>query len=128
MQFAEDFKIGYKDLAGRLFFPAMRWGESRLSPQALHASLQPFLFARAAINCAFKKSRYAAPRPDFLRVPDAARKERRQKTNEYLNRVLEFFPERLAEKKWTENCSIEGLEYWQSARAKSRPVVFAFGH
>jgi hypothetical protein len=128
MRFSENFKSGYKDLTGRLFFPVMRRGESQLSPDTFYSILKPFFFARAAINCAFRKDRYAAQRPDFLRVHDPARTARQQRMNDYLNHVLEFFPERMAGKKWTRSCTIEGFEHWQSARRDGRPIVLAFCH
>jgi hypothetical protein len=128
MQVTEDLKIGYKDRVGRFFFPVMRWAENRFSPDTFYSLLQPFFFARAVINCAFKKGRYGANRPDFLRVHEPARTARQQRMNEYMNHILEFFPERMAGKKWAGNCSLEGLEHWQSARQNGRPVVLAFCH
>src|SRR5215469_8199843 len=121
MQFSEDLKIGYKEVVCRLFFPVMRRGESQLSPQALYSFLKPFFFARAAVNCAFKKNKYITPRPEFLLVANAAQEERRQRMNDYLNHILEFFPERLTDKKWARNYSVEGLEHWRSARRDGRP-------
>ena len=128
MSFAEDFKSGYKDLTGRLFFTTLRRGERNLSREALYSALEPFFRARSALYCAFRKNRYATPRPNFLRVQEPARAERRQRTNDYMNHLLEFFQERLSDEKWTQNCRIEGLEYLQSARRDKRPVVLAFCH
>ena len=47
---------------------------------------------------------------------------------EYLNHVLEFLPERLAEPKWMNRCRIEGLDRVVQARQNGRPVVLAFSH
>jgi lauroyl/myristoyl acyltransferase len=126
--YSEKFKSGYKDLAGRWFFFMWRRVERRLSPRALYFILKPFFYVRAAINCALRKRRYATPRPDFLRVPLPYRAERRQRMNDYLNRVLEFFPDRLSEEKWSQNCRVEGLEYVQTALRNKRPMVLACCH
>ncbi len=42
--------------------------------------------------------------------------------------MLEFFPDRLAEEKWIQNCRVEGLEHLQSARRNKCPTVLAFSH
>jgi hypothetical protein len=128
MQFIENFKIGYKDLAGRWFFPVIRWGEGQLSPRAFYSILKPFFYLRAVFNCMFRKHGYATPRPDFLRVGQPARARRRQRMNDYMNRVLEFFPDRLSGEKWGRNCRVEGLEHLQSGLSNKHPTVMAFCH
>ncbi len=76
----------------------------------------------------FRKRGYATPRPDFLRVRTPARAERRQRMNDYLNHVLEFFPDRLPEEKWAQNCRVEGLERLQSAYRNKCPIILAGCH
>jgi lauroyl/myristoyl acyltransferase len=126
--YSEKIKSGYKDLAGRWLFFVWRRVERRLSPQVFYSILKPFSFARATMNCAFRKRRYATSRPDFLRVTDPARAERQQRMNDYLNDVLEFFPDQLGEEKWAQNCRVEGLERLQSAFRNKRPTVLACCH
>jgi lauroyl/myristoyl acyltransferase len=46
----------------------------------------------------------------------------------YLNEILEYLPERLAEPKWMNGCRITGLDRLQQARQNGRPVVLAFRH
>ena len=46
----------------------------------------------------------------------------------YLNQVLEYLPERLAEPKWIDRCQIEGLDSVLRAQRNGRPVVLAFSH
>ena len=128
MSYSETFKIGYKDLVGRWSFSTWRRAERRFSPPALYSILKPFFLVRATVNCAFRKQAYAEPRPDFLRVPEPAPAERQQRMNDYLNHILEFFPDRLSGKKWIQNCRVEGLEHLQSARRNQRPAVLAFSH
>jgi lauroyl/myristoyl acyltransferase len=125
---SETFKKAYKDLVGRWFFSTWRWAERRFSPQAFYSLLKPFSLARATANCAFRKRAYATPRPDFLRVPEPARAERQQRMNDYLNHILELFPDRLSEEKWIQNCRVEGLEHLQSACRNKCPTVLAFSH
>jgi len=128
VSYAETFKKEYKDLIGRCFFSTWRKLERGLPPRALFSLSKPFFFSRAVANCAFRKRAYATPRPDFLRVPDPARTELRQRMSDYLNHVLEFFPDRLSGEKWIQNCRVEGLEHFQSAARKKRPAILAFSH
>jgi lauroyl/myristoyl acyltransferase len=46
----------------------------------------------------------------------------------YLNQILEYLPERLAEPKWMSGCRIAGLDRLRQARQNGRPVVLAFRH
>lgn len=48
--------------------------------------------------------------------------------NDYMNQVLEFFPDRLSNEKWSQNCRVEGLEHLQSGLSNKRPTVMAFCH
>ena len=48
--------------------------------------------------------------------------------NDYMNQVLEFFPDRLSGEKWAQNCRAEGLERLQSGLCNKRPTVIAFCH
>jgi hypothetical protein len=128
MQIIEDFKIGYKDLVGRWGVFMWRQAERRLSPQAFYSILKPLFFLRAAFNCALRKRGYATLRPDFLRVSRPARAARRQRMNDYMNRVLNSIPDRLSEEKWLQNCRVEGLEHLQLARRNKRPVILATCH
>jgi lauroyl/myristoyl acyltransferase len=128
VQFAENFKLRYKDATGRWGFSALRHWESQLSQHILYSILKPFFMARAAANCVFRKSRYSSPRPDFLRVRHPGRVERQQRASDYLNRIIEFFPDRLASEKWIQNLQIEGFDCWQAARREGRGVVLAICH
>jgi lauroyl/myristoyl acyltransferase len=128
VSFSEDFKSGYKDLTGRWFFSALRQGEHQLSREGFYSILKSFFFLRAGVNCAFRKCRYATPRPEFLRLAHPARAERQQRMNDYLNNILDFFPERLTGEKWKGYCRIEGLEHLQSARNQGRSAILAVCH
>ena len=48
--------------------------------------------------------------------------------NGYLNDVVDFFPDRLAEPKWREHCRINGLEHLRTAQQDGRPIVLVFVH
>ena len=126
--YSANFKSGYKNLAGRWFFSTLRGMERRFSTQAFYSILKPFFYLRAAVNCAFRKRACSSRRPDFLRVPAPARAERQLRTNDYLNRILEFFPDRLADEKWIQNCRAEGLEYLQSTCRNKCPTILAVSH
>ncbi len=99
-------------------------GGKPFSPSAFYSILKPFFSkARGTANSLFRKSRYSSPRPDFLQVRHPAHAERQQRTSDYLNRIIEFFPDRLASEKWARNFNIEGLDHWQAARREGRGVV-----
>ncbi|HTX21407.1 MAG TPA: hypothetical protein VMD27_06080 [Candidatus Aquilonibacter sp.] len=63
-----------------------------------------------------------------MRPSKTIRGEIRQRTSRYLNHIVQFFPDRLAEAKWMGNCRIEGINHLQEARQHGRPVVLAFCH
>ena len=128
MAFSDNFKSEYKDLAGCLFYSTLRRGEQELSRETLYSVLKPFFYARATLNCAFRKCGYSTPRPEFLRVQKPARAERRLRANAYLNHLVDFFQDRLTDERWSQNCRVEGLDYLQSARGAGRPVILAFCH
>ena len=46
----------------------------------------------------------------------------------YLNQVLEYLPDRLAEPPWKGRCRMEGLDGVLRARQNGRPVILAFFH
>ena len=121
-------KKGFKSACGLVFFFVIRGAERLLSVQGLHWILNSIVFVRAAVNTALKKPGASAPAPDFLRTPRTGRTARQYRQNHYLNHFLEFFPERLAEARWSNGCRIEGLErLWQAGQSR-RPVVLAFCH
>jgi hypothetical protein len=128
-KFSQYLKIRFKDVAGCSFFYMFRWLERRLSRPAFYSIVKPIFLARATLNSAFKKTAFASSRwPRFLRVPDPARAARRERMNDYLNHIVEFFPERLAGEKWMKHCRIEGLGPLQLARQNGRPVILAYCH
>lgn len=98
-----------------------------LSPDKYYSILQPLLGMRATLNTVWKKTGLAGPRPEFLKVSEPARAARRERADDYLNHILEFFPERLAEEKWMTRCRFEGLDQLPRAR-KNGPVILAFCH
>lgn len=121
-------KIRIKDAAGCTCFHLIRQLECVLPPQRYYSLLRPFFGVRAIFNTVLKKPGFAEPRPDFLRVPAAARAGRRERMGDYLNHILEFFPERLAGEKWLSRCRFDGLERLQQARQNGHPVILAFCH
>lgn len=128
MHFSEAFKSAYKDWVGRRSFSTLRRMERTLSPDALFSFLQPFFFARATLNCAFRNRGFSTTRPDFLQVSDTRRAERQQRMDTYSSRLLESFNDRFAEEKWLQRCRIEGLDPLLSARSEGRPVILAVYH
>jgi len=121
-------KVRIKDAAGCAFFYLIRGLERVLAPHRYYSLLQPLFGARAMFNTILKKPGFAEPRPEFLQVTAAARVGRRQRTRDYLNHILEFFPERLGKEKWLDQCRFEGLERLHQARQTGRPVILAFCH
>lgn len=102
--------------------------ERKLSVENLYRVLLPFMFARALVNTAFKNYRPAVPLPECLEAAWSPRLNRRRRMNGYLNDLVDFFPDRLAEPKWRERCRISGLEHLRAARQAGRPIVLVFVH
>ncbi len=120
-------KDSFKSTCGLFFIFFIRGLERVLPVRGLYMILKPYAFARAWLNTAFK-SPPAVPLPDFLSAVRTRRAARQVRMNSYLNRLLDFFPERLATVKWKNHCRIEGLVYWERAKQNGRPVVLAFCH
>jgi lauroyl/myristoyl acyltransferase len=125
-RFFKKLKIKFQEIAGRFFFSILRLAERRLSAQQIFSLLKPFFFWPAVVHTLFRKSRLNAP--DFFSSPKNVFSIVRQRQNIYLNHILEFFPERLAEAKWMSRCRLEGFAHLQSALQNGRPVVLAFCH
>jgi Bacterial lipid A biosynthesis acyltransferase len=106
----------------------IRWLERKLSVQNLYRVLLPFAYARALVNTAFKNYRPCTPLPECLEAAWSPRLNQRLRMSGYLNDIVDFFPDRLAEPKWRERCRINGLEHLHLARQNGRPIVLAFVH
>jgi hypothetical protein len=117
-------KNRFKDTCGTLFFPVVRGAERRLSAPDLYRILRPYSFVRAA----FRGVPASVPLPACLDAEQPARAIRQWRGNAYLNNLLEYFPERLAEAKWMDRCRMTGLDRLRQARQDGRPVVLAFCH
>ncbi len=126
--FSQTLKIAFKDATGCGFFQVIRLLERWLPPAVFYSGLKPVFGTRAGFNTFLRKPGLATPRPDFLQVPQAARAARRERLGEYLNQIIEFFPERLAGEKWRDRCRWEGLEPLRLAQKEKRPVILAFCH
>jgi hypothetical protein len=111
----------------RLRFLLIRWLERRLSVRSLYRILKPVAFAHAVFPL-FKSKPPAEPLPDCLRTGKSGCTGRPPRTFWYLNRTLQYFPERLSSAKWRDRCRIVGLGHLQQARRDGRPVVLAFCH
>jgi lauroyl/myristoyl acyltransferase len=83
--------------------------------------LTPIAFARSVSQKPFQR----VPQPACLGNGVSAARE---STGALLNRTLEFFPDRLADARWSKRCRIDGLEHWRDARRRGHPVILAFGH
>jgi len=119
-----DMEDRIKDTRTLLFFYSVRWLERRLSVRSLYWILRPHAFVRAAL----KGIPAPAPPPAGPGAEKPARAIREERMKVYLNQILEYFPERLAEPKWMSGCRITGLDCLQQARQNGRPVVLAFRH
>jgi lauroyl/myristoyl acyltransferase len=123
----EKIKIGCKDLTELAFFPAFRAAERLLPAERFYALLKPSYQARATLNKRFKKSKFGAL-PDFLEILKTTRAVTEQRRAFYLNQIVDYFPDRLAQAKWRGRCQIDGLGHLQAAQQNRRPVVLAFCH
>ncbi|MGH7975996.1 MAG: hypothetical protein ACREC8_04980 [Limisphaerales bacterium] len=121
-------KEGFKSIVGLAFFFAIRKLERLLAPGGFYAFWRPFAFTRATLNNAFKKQKPSPPLPADFHFEKTARLARRQRADFYLDHMVEFFPDRLAEPDWLNRCRFDGLENVRSALAKKKPVVLATCH
>ena len=121
-------KIATKDAAGLSFVCIFRRLERYLTPRTFYSLIRPVFLTRAILNNAFKKTRPAPDLPDFLRTPRTFQTRVQQRTDVYLNGVIENFPDRLVGAKWKANCQFDGLTHLQEARRNGRPIVLVFCH
>jgi lauroyl/myristoyl acyltransferase len=94
----------------------------------LYSFLKPFAFARATLNTAFKNPRPCVPLPECLKAAWTWRMARQRRMSGYLNHYIEYFPDRLADAKWKDNCCIVGRDHLLKAWQGGRPAVLAFCH
>jgi lauroyl/myristoyl acyltransferase len=117
-------KFRFKNTCGLWLFPVIRQAERRLPVQSLYRILKPYALGRAAL----RGLPAAVPLPAGLGTAKAVPTVRHWRVNPYLNQILEYFPDRLAEPKWAKRCHIAGLDHLRQARQNRRPVVLAFCH
>jgi hypothetical protein len=126
--FAHKLKTALKDLIGLGCFSMLRWAERRLSTRSLFSILKTIFYARATLNTVFKNPKSSVALPVFLQSANTITIRIQKRAVFYLNRMVEFFPDRLTEAKWMNHCRMDGLGYLQAAQQNERPVVLAFCH
>jgi lauroyl/myristoyl acyltransferase len=104
-------------------FVFVRCLERIFSPRTFRRLLVPCIKARIA----FKKSRLPLPLPGCLGTGELRNSEE-ERRNDFLNAILEFFPEQLGTPKWRERAHIDGIQHLETARRQKRPVILAFCH
>ncbi|MFZ0827695.1 MAG: hypothetical protein WAO02_09760 [Verrucomicrobiia bacterium] len=119
-----ELERSFKDRRKLWFFFNVRWLERRLSVSSLHWILGAHAFVRAALT----RNHVAMPLPACFGASMPGRAIRESRMQDSLNKLLEYFPERLSEPKWMNRCRIEGLDPVLRARQEGRPVVLAFSH
>ena len=112
-----------KDTRGWLFLSSVRWLERRLSVRNLYR----FLWPHACLRAALRGIPVALPLAG-RDVEKPARATREERIKGYLNEILEYLPDRLAEPKWLSGCRFAGLDRLRRARQNGRPVVLVFRH
>jgi lauroyl/myristoyl acyltransferase len=113
-----------KDSIALLRFLIVRRLERMLPIGILYWVLAPAAFLQAF----FCQGRPLVTLPDFFGAEKPVRSRIKNDTIFYLNRAMEFFPERLSEARWKSRCRIVGLERLQHAQQNGRPLVLAFCH
>lgn len=111
-----------------LYFSCVRLAERLLPARIFCSILEPYTFARAALNTAFKDPNPRAPWPDCLPLKWTWRVACQRRMSHYLNFYLQYFPERLSDPKWSKNFRIVGLDRLLEVRQGGRPVVGALCH
>ena len=113
---------------GTWFFFFLRWLERHLSISTLYALLRPFAFARATLNTAFRNPRTRQPLPAGLQTAWSRHQLRRRRLQLYMDRHLMYFPDRLADPKWRDRCTLVGHQQLRQLRVAGHPAVLAFCH
>jgi hypothetical protein len=125
---ATQLKRTLRDLTGVGFFSTLRWVEPRITSARLSTILNLMFYARAACNTVLKIPGSPAVLPEYLQSFNTLPIRIRRRADPHLNRVVEFFQDRLAQASWRNQCRIDGLGYLQAARQKRRAVILAFCH
>jgi lauroyl/myristoyl acyltransferase len=107
-----------------MVFATVRGCERIFSPRNLRRILKPLVGARVV----FKRARVTLPLPACLGEGKQFQVSKQRQRSNYLNAVLEFFPERLGTAKWRDHVRISGIEYLENARREKRSVALAFCH
>lgn len=121
-------KEAIKSAFGLTSLYSIRALERRLSVENLYRFFNAYNCPRVAINTAFKKLRPLPPLPESFHYKKTPQLARQQRTRFYLNHLLEFFPDRLAEPKWMARCRFDGMEPLHQAVKEKRPVVLLCAH
>lgn len=121
-------KEAVKSAFGLTSLYSIRALERRLSVDGLYNFFRSYTYPRAVANCAFKKLKPLPPLPALFHYTKTPQLAREQRTSFYLNHLLEFFPDRLAEPKWLERCRFDGAEPVQKAVKEKRSVVLLIAH
>jgi lauroyl/myristoyl acyltransferase len=111
-------------ISALVVFHLIRFLERIFSPGMLYRT---FAFI-AWVRPAFKRQRSARPVPECLGGEKQIQASRQPRWRSSLNRVLQFFPDRLAIEKWRGRLQLDGAEYLETARKQKRPIVLAFCH
>jgi hypothetical protein len=113
-----------KDSRKLIFFQTFRWMERRLPVRSLFWIFGGY----ACVRSALRRKLDPSPLPACLAAGRPGQVISVSRIQCYLNQMLEYVPERLAEPKWMSRCRIEGLDPVLRARQDKRPVVLAFVH
>jgi hypothetical protein len=94
---ATRLKSTFQDLTGLGFFSTLRWVERGIPIERLSAILSLMFYARAAFNTVFKKPRSSPVLPEYWQSLNTMPMRIRKRANAYMNRAVEFFPDRVVE-------------------------------
>jgi lauroyl/myristoyl acyltransferase len=113
-----------RDIGASLVFTAARGIERIFPPATLRRVMLPLIGARVA----FKRNRPMMPLPSCLGEGKTFQISPQQIRKNYLNSLLEYFPDRLSTAKWRDHLRISGIEYLEAACRQKHPVILAFCH
>lgn len=115
-----DLRCLVQKLVARVLFSTVRVAEKLLPIPAFLAVLKPFAAAWELLGRRSVSKEAAA----FLGLPNTSKWRARGE----MNKVLSFFPDRLANPRWRDRTEVVGLERLKAFHAAKRPVVLAFVH
>lgn len=116
-----------KEVRATAFAPLVRCLDRWLPVPLLLGAVYPVAGIRALVHRLWKGARSPVQRPAWLPPSEPFHPRFLDRLPVYLNRIIEFLPDRLHQPKWQRRCRIAGLEHLTDSPS-GRGAILAFVH